>query len=270
LVILTQKSHVEKILKTHGLEQVKPKPVPVNIDNVFGKQGTPLDVTKHKYNSLVGSLLYISVTTRPDIAMCVNRLVKYMAYPTTQLWDIAVRLCGYLKHTIDYGLHLRKGGETRMYCDADYASDPEKRRSHTGWCFLLNGTVICWQSKCQPTVACSTTEAEYQSVSMATREALWLRQLLPEFGVDLTPFPIMCDSLGALRSLKNPQITQRTKHIDVMHHFVRERVADGYVHLEFVPGEHNIADLFTKPLPGPKFTRLRDLLGVVKNPSAIT
>jgi hypothetical protein len=118
-------------------------------------------------------------------------------------------------------------------------------------------------------VACSTTEEEYQSV-MATTEALCLRQLLPKFGVDLTPFPIMCDNLGALRSLKNPQITQRTKYIDVMHQFVRERVVDGYVHLEFVLREHNINGLFSKPLPGPKFTRLADLLGVVMNPTAIT
>ena len=268
-LILTQKSHIEKILKTHGLEQVKTRTLPVSVDTVFGKEGTPLDPEIHMYSSLVGALLYISVSTRPDIAMCVNRLAKYMAYPTVQLWDIAVKLCGYLKYTIDYGLHLRKGGEVKLYCDADYASDPDKRRSHTGWCFLLHGSVISWQSKCQPTVACSTVEAEYQSVSMATKEALWLRQLLPELGLDPTPMQIMCDSLGALRSLKNPIITQRTKHIDVMHHFVRERVADGYVHLEFIPGEHNIADLFTKPLPGPKFTHFRKLLGVVQIPSSI-
>jgi hypothetical protein len=263
-VIVTQKSHIEKMLAKHGLENVPYRTLPAVDASIFTKEGTPLDTTKFHYSSLVGALLYISTVSRPDIACVVNRLAKFMSCPTEELWKVALNLCGYLKYTIDYGVHLGKGESCVMYCDADFASDIDKRRSHTGWVFMLYGTAVCWQSKCQPTVAVSTTEAEYQSVSMATREALWLQQLLPEFGIDVSQLTIFCDSMGALKSLKNPQITQRTKHIDVMHHFVRERVADGLVRLEFVPGEYNVADIFTKPLPGPKFRRLREQMGVVK------
>jgi hypothetical protein len=266
-VIVTQKSHIEKMLTKHNLEEVPLRSLLAVDAAVFTKQGTPLDTNTFHYSSLVGAMLYLSTVSRPDIACVVNRLAKYMSCPTEELWKVAVNVCGYLKYTKDYGLHLGRGEVCAMYCDADFASDVDKRRSHTGWVFMLHGTAVCWQSKCQPTVAVSTTEAEYQSVSMATREALWLKQLLPEFGIDVSQLTIFCDSMGALKSLKNPQITQRTKHIDVMHHFVRERVADGLVRLEFVPGEYNVADIFTKPLPGPKFKRLREQMGVVKLPT---
>ncbi len=86
------------------------------------------------------------------------------------------------------------------------------------------------------------------AAASATREALWLRQLLPEFGIKCTPLVIHTDSQGALASLNNPQITQRTKHIDVMHHFVRERRAAGQILFKWVPGVDNPSDILTKPL----------------------
>jgi hypothetical protein len=167
-------------------------------------------------------------------------------------WGMLKNLLGYLKGTRSMGLHLGASDVCTAFCDADYASDLDSRRSHTGWCFLLFGSVISWQSKCQQTVAASTTEAEYQSCSSATREALWLRQLYSDLGIACTPMIIQCDSQGALGSLNNPQITQRTKHIDVMHHFVRERVKLGQVKFQFVPGTENVADVLTKPLPKDK------------------
>jgi hypothetical protein len=150
-----------------------------------------------------------------------------------------------------------------MYADADYAANVGNRRSHTCWVFLLYGSAVSWQSKCQPTVAASTTEAEYQAVSMAAREALWLKQLLPYFDVSVGQLMIRSDSQGAINSIKNSQITQRTKHIDVIHHFVRERCARGEIKLEFVKGEKNVADQLTKPLPKQKHMWTCHKMGVV-------
>ena len=263
-VILTQRGHIEKLLEEHGLQDVPFRTLPLATGAKFTKEGEPLDTSKYQYSSLIGALLYISVNTRPDISATVNKLAKFMAYPTVDHWKMAVNLCGYLRYTSRHGLHLGHSDVCEAYCDADFASDLDSRRSHTGFCFILYGGAISWQSKCQPTVAVSTTEAEYQAASMAAREALWLRQILPSLKVPCTPMTIKCDSMGALKSLRNPQITQRTKHIDVMHHFVRERREKGEIDFVYVPGKENVADMLTKPLPKDKHNWCCQHIGVHK------
>ena len=111
------------------------------------------------------------------------------------------------------------------YSDADYASDSDTRRSATGFVFILNGGAISWNSRLQPTVAVSTTEAEYMASAQAVREALWLKRLLGDFGINVGAMPIYTDSQGALQLLKHPVSSIRSKHIDVIHHFARERVS---------------------------------------------
>jgi ribonuclease HI len=197
----------------------------------------------------------------------VSRFAKYNAFPTQVMWDGLVYLCGYLKSTINYGLQLgRKKEQTVMYTDADFAMDIDDRRSQTGWVFLVHGSAVSWQSKCQATVAASNTEAEYQAISMAARECLWLRQLLPVFHIPAKTLTILSDSMGAINALKNPHITRRSKHIDVIHHFVRERCARHELRLQYVATAKNIADLFTKPLPRQKHEWCCLKLGVVPLP----
>jgi hypothetical protein len=263
-VILSQRAHIEQIMDKFGLQNCTLRTLPLAANFKVSKEGEPLDTCVHHYAGLVGALLYLAVNTRPDIAASVNKLAKFMSCPTMEHWHAAVSLVGYLRYTIDYGLHLGRSDECIAYCDADYASDLDQRRSHTGWCFMVYGGTVSWQSKCQPTVAASTTEAEYQAAATAAREALWLRQLLPEFDIPCKPMTINCDSQGALKSMRNPQITQRTKHIDVIHHFVRERCQRGEIEFQFVPGMHNVADVLTKALPGPKHKWCCEKLGVVK------
>jgi ribonuclease HI len=247
-VIVTQSAHIEQILTKFGLQNCKLRSIPMPPHTQLMKEGELLDTREFPYPSLVGALLYLAHNSRPDICATVNRLAKFMSKPTKEHWGHALYLCGYLRYTQKLGLHLGRNSEVMAYCDSDYASDVNNRRSHTGWAFIVYGGAISWQSKCQQTVACSSTEAEYMSAASAAREALWLRQLLPEFGINCTPMQIMCDSKGALGSLNNPQITQRTKHIDVMHHFVRERAARGEINFTWISGKNNVADVLTKPL----------------------
>ena len=160
------------------------------------------------------------------------------------------------------GLHLGKSDEIAAYCDADFASCLDTRRSHTGWVFILYGGAVCWQSKCQSTVAASTVEAEYQSASAAAREALWLRHLFADLDIPHTPMIINCDSQGALAALNNAQISQRTKHIDVIHYFVRERCHLGQLKFQFVEGKKNPADMLTKAVEKPKHLWCCEQLGL--------
>jgi hypothetical protein len=263
-VILTQSAHIEQILNRFGLQNCKMRCIPMPPGTKLVKEGELLDTTEFPYPSLIGAVLYLAHNTRPDICAVVNRLAKFMSKPTKEHWDHAVYLCGYLRFTQKLGLHLGRNAEVMAYCDSDFASDLNSRRSHTGYVFIVNGGAIAWQSKCQPTVACSSTEAEYMAASSAAREALWLRQLLPEFGINCTPVHIMCDSKGALGSLNNPQITQRTKHIDVMHHFVRERAARGEINFVWIQGSENVADVLTKPLAKEAHEKHCRAMGMVK------
>ena len=142
--------------------------------------------------------------------------------------------------------------ELSGYCNADFAGDIDTRRSTTGYVFKLAGGAISWSSRLQPTVAASTTEAEYMAASNATKEGLWLRKLLTDLGKPLKPIVIQSDNQAAISLIKNPITSMRSKHIDVIHHFARERVVRGEV-VFYVNTADNVADMLTKPLLELKF-----------------
>jgi hypothetical protein len=261
---ISQKAHVDKTLARFDDGKLKFRTLPMAPGVQLRKEGESFENISD-YAGLIGSLLYIACSSRPDIASSVNRLAKYMSCPTQAHWTSALNLLGYLKLNPDMVIKYGDSDDFIGYCDSDYGGDLDNRRSHTGWVFMLYGGAICWQSKCQPTVAVSTVEAEYQAVASAAREALWLRQLLADFDIDCTPTKIMCDSSGAIASIKNPKITQRTKHIDIAHHFVRERHLRGEIQLEWIPGKDNVADVLTKPVPKDKHQQCIKGMGMRKS-----
>lgn len=172
----------------------------------------------------------------------------------------------YLVSTARYGLVYGQGSTAAGvlgYCDSDYAGCPDSARSTTGYVFTLGGAAVSWQSRLQPTVAASTQEAEYMAAAAAVKEALWLRQLLQyDFEVDVGALHLRCDNQAALQLLKNPVISQRSKHISVHYHLTRERVAMGEVEFSYVESARNVADCMTKALPERDFVRGRDSMGL--------
>jgi len=191
-----------------------------------------------------------------------------MANPRTTHWDAAKGLLRYLAGTYDYGI-IYCGGIPDFFgfCDADFAGDVDTRKSTTAYVFTLGGGAISWQSKRQPTVAASTTEAEYMSAAAAIKEALWVKNLLADFGRDITPVKMLGDNQSALKLLKNPISSLRTKHIDVTYHFARERVMRGDISVDYIKTDDMVADVMTKALPSTKHTACCKAMGVSRTPA---
>src|SRR3569623_1280881 len=183
-VTLTQKKLPRELVERFGMTSAKPRSVPLAAGEKLLKEGTLLDTATFAFSELVGSLLYLSVCTRPDIAQAVGALARYMASPTEEHWSAALGVVRYLAGTQEAGVTFGGSEEPLVgYCDADYAGDGDSRRPTTGYAFLIYGGAASWSSRLQPTVAASTVEAEYMSAAQAAKEALWLRKLCADLGI---------------------------------------------------------------------------------------
>ena len=211
--------------------------------------------------SLVGSLMYATMVSRPDIAYRVQDLARHMHASGSEHDVAAKRVLRYPKGTRNIGIKYRgdKKPELIGFCDADWGSDRDTRRSTTACVYMLSGAAISWANKLQPNVALSSTEAEYMAVSAAVQEAIFLRGLMGDLGYPQAGATMIYeDNQGCIAISENPVMHQRTKHIDIRHHFVRERVESGDIKLEYIPTENQLADLLTKPLLRNRVTSLRE------------
>ena len=269
-ITMSQTKYLEEVLVRFGMEDCKPIATPLDTKVKLVKlTNEEYDVDAPKmasvpYKSAVGSLMYAMVATRADLAFAISMVSQHMATPGWSHWMAVKRIMRYLKGSLH--LRLQLGGHNIKltgYCDADWAGDVNDRRSTTGYAFTLGDGVVSWSSKRQPTVALSTTEAEYMAASHCVREALWLRQLLDDVRCKYDEGTlIMCDNQGAIALAKNPVYHARTKHIEVQHHFVREKVARGAIMLEYCPTEEMLADVLTKALARERHERLTRRLGI--------
>ena len=260
---LSQRKLTKELLGRHSLAAGKPRGVPMPQGTKLTKDGELLDTSKFRYSELIGSLLYLSVCTRPDISQAVGALARYMAAPTVEHWQAALGVVRYLAGTGGLGITFG-GSEVTLegYCDADYAGDTDTRRSTTGYVFMMYGGAVSWSSRLQATVAVSTVEAEYMSAAAAAKEALWFRKLGHDLGLDFGTVKIYCDNQGSIVLLKHPIASQRSKHIDVIHHFVRERVARREIEYEYLNTNNMKADILTKPLTMTKFAKCKAEIGL--------
>jgi hypothetical protein len=208
------------------------------------------------YRSAVGKLMYLVTGSRPDLAYSVGQLARYMSTPTTEHWAALKSVLRYVAGTLESGLvYGPEAGDPVAYSDADYASDLDTRRSITGSVFLLSGAAVSWSSKIQHSTALSTAEAELMACADTGKQALWMRQLLLDLGWDVPSIRILVDNQATVAMLKNQNVSNRSKHIDVRYFFLREHIEGGSVIVDFVSTHSNVADLLTKALPVVKFSQ---------------
>ncbi|GKE83528.1 hypothetical protein Tco_1557270, partial [Tanacetum coccineum] len=163
-----------------------------------------------------------------------------------------------LMYWTNHGNHV----DVTCFVDSDYAKDPDKGRSITGYAFFVQGCVVSWKATLQHVVALSTTETENISLTKAVKEAIWLRGLLEELGVELNIVAVNCDNQGAIHLSRNHVFHERTKHINVRYHFIREVLEAKTVKVLKVGTEHNAADALMKVVPGLKLQHCLELLNV--------
>jgi hypothetical protein len=267
ILSISQSNYVENILVKFGMQNSRPVATPLEPGVQFYKMADGDSVFDVKtYQQAIGSLTYAAICTRPDISAAVGALSQFMANPNSVHWTGVKRILRYLRGTVNHGLVYDGKGDTELvgFSDADWAGDVNTRRSTSGYAFQLGNSTITWSSRRQATVARSSTEAEYVSLSAAAQECIWLRRLVSSLGVKTDiPTTIFEDNQGAIDIAKNPKHHGRTKHIDVSHHFVRERVASNEIILTHRPTGEMVADVLTKGVTAVKFRKFRDLLGVL-------
>ena len=261
-ITMSQCKYIEKLLETFGMQDCKPKLTPSEM-NVNKQNKDLLDASKHRtYRQIVGGLIYIMCSTRPDLAFIVTVLSQHMSNPSEDDLIMAKHVLRYLKGTMDWKLVFRKSESSLAingYCDSDWANSID-RKSITGYCFKIfsNGPLISWKTRKQPTVALSTCEAEYMSLVSAIQEGKYLASLLFEItGLRLTCY-LYCDNQGTIALAKNPIKQQRTKHVDIKYHFIRDEIAKGAVCMSYIPSDSNLADIFTKPMSSSKLKMFKN------------
>ncbi|RVW26940.1 Retrovirus-related Pol polyprotein from transposon RE1 [Vitis vinifera] len=218
-----------------------------------------------RYRRVVGKLNYLTVT-RPDIAYAVSVVSQFTSAPTIKHWAALEQILCYLKKAPGLGILYSSQGHTRIECfsDADWAGSKFDRRSTTGYCVFFGGNLVAWKSKKQSVVSRSSAESEYRAMAQATCEIIWIHQLLCEVGMKCTmPAKLWCDNQAALHIAANPVYHERTKHIEVDCHFIREKIEENLVSTSYVKTGEQLGDIFTKALNGTRVEYFCNKLGMI-------
>lgn len=271
-ITLSQEAYIERIIREFNMENMKPASTPASIGDLF----LPVDGTDPQllgkrqsiqYQSMVGALLYAANITRIDIAYIVGQLCRYTSKPCAHHMQAAIQVFRYLKRTtaacLIFGLHQSfnpKSINVTAYSDANWGSDLETGKSNSGGLIRFNGDIIGWHSKRQKSVAQSSAESEYMALAETVKEALWYRSWVYEIFNHYICCTIKCDNTAAIQLSQNDSIHNRSKHISIRYHLVRDTVKKGRINIMWVGTREQQADVLTKALGPSLFTEQCDRL----------
>jgi hypothetical protein len=248
-IVLSQRKYVLDLLAETWMLECRPCGSLIDRNHqTCAHSGDPVD--KGAYQRLVGRLIYLC-HTRPDISYAVSVVSFYMHDPRTGHMEVVYQILRYLKGTPGKGLWFRKNQHLNLegYCDADWASSRDDRRSTSGYCVFVGGNLVSWRSKKQVVVARSTAEAEYRAMTLALCEMMWLKSMLKELRLLRNETMLLhCDNVAAINIANNPIQFDRTKHVEIDKFFIKEKIDSGVLKLEYVRSCNQLADCFTKGL----------------------
>ncbi|XP_039778394.1 uncharacterized mitochondrial protein AtMg00810-like [Panicum virgatum] len=250
-LFLSQRKYASDLLQRAGTAECHSTSAPVDAHTKLSATESSPVADPTEYQSPVGALQYLTLT-RPDLTYAVQQFFLFMHDPREPHLALVKRILRYVKGTLSAGLHISTGPVDKLvaYSDADWAGCPDSRRSTSGFCVFLGDSLVSWSSKRQSTVSRSSAEAEYRAVAHVVAECCWLRQLLQEFHILLKVATVVyCDNVSAIYMTANPVHHRGTKHIEIIIHFVCEKVALGEVRVLHVPSQYQFADIVTKGLP---------------------
>lgn len=248
---VSQRRYILDILEQYGMQDCKDVSTPlqpgfeVNCGNENCRK-----VDKTEYQSAIGILMYLALSTRPDILLSVTKLAQRNCDPHSEHEAAFKHIFRYLKKTADYKLHYEKTGkEVECFVDADWAGDSTDRKSFSGYVFVAANCVFTWSSRKQKVVSLSSTEAEYVAISAAATEATYIRKLLAELNFHQNgPMTIYNDNQSAQCLVKIPTYHSRSKHIAIKYHHVRDMYSKGEIKVTYMPTNDMMADILTKNL----------------------
>ena len=275
---LDQEQYIEKILDRMGLPTYTPnfKPKRIPIEGKYEKLepavGDEPRCDLKKYQQDIGGIMYAMVYTRPDISFVTGQLSQNLKDPARRHENAVKRLGRYLRSTITqkirYGPTKHTSARLKIYTDADWAN-MKGRKSISGSTATLYGGPVSWGSRKQKSVATASTEAEYISMASNCKQGLWIAQVLKDMGFakyigkDKNRVDLRADNTGAIALAKNPHLHERSKHIDICYHFIRDLVETRKLSTTYIPTDKMVADGFTKPLDTvAKFERFKHMLGL--------
>ena len=265
---MSQERYVDSILKRFNMTECNPTQTPADKHVVLEKatedEHNKVLKSNYPYRQVVGSLIYLMTATRPDISWIVSKLSQFLEKPGPQHVTAAKRVLRYLKATKNYSLTFKPTDNQLIgYTDSDWAGDTEDRKSTTGYVFTLgqSSAPISWKTQKQQTVALSSCEAEYMALAEAVKEMIYLRSFCSSLGIEQSnDNTIFSNNQGTLSLAKgDPVKHNRTKHIDIRYHFLREQSNIKY---QYIPSCDNPADCMTKALAKPQFTSVVTRLGI--------
>jgi hypothetical protein len=262
-IFVSQPKYAKDLVKRFGLDGKSHARTPMSTSvklhaDVAGK---PIDQSLCR--SMIGCLLYLTAS-RPDISFSVGVCARFQANPKESHLTTVKRILRYVNGTVNFGIFFSRNTNLELagYSDVDWAENADDRKSTSGGCFYVGTNLVAWMSKKQNSISLSTAEAKYIAAGSCCTQLIWMKQLLADYGISQGKMIVYCDNTSAINISKNPIQHSRTKHIDIRHHFIRDLVETQVLSLEFMHTEHQLADLFTKPLDGSRFEYLRNAIGV--------
>ncbi|CAL8118426.1 unnamed protein product [Prunus armeniaca] len=263
-IFLSQRKYILDLPTEIGMLDYKPIDTPSEQNHKLGLYPDQVPTDKERYQRLVGKLIYLS-HTRPDIAYALSVVSQFMHSPSEDHMGVVMRILRYFKVTPGKGLMFCKYGHTNVegYTDADSAGSVTDRHSTSGYFTFIGGNLVTWRSKKQKVVSRSSAEAEYRGMAQGVCELLWLRRWLRDLGFGpRKPMDLYCDNKATIAFAHNPVQHDRTKHVEVDQHFVKEKLDAEIISFPFISSEYPLADVLTKAVSTTIFLNSLDKLGM--------